>query len=52
MNAQQTLAFRQLLSAWNRREDARSENNVAALASARMELEQARNHMHMVTLSR
>ena len=52
VNAQQTLAFRDLLAAWNRREDARSQNNFRALASARADLEDARAKMHLTTLTR
>ena len=51
MNAQQTLAFRELLAAWNRREDARSQSNFRALASARADLEDARTKLHL-TLTR
>ena len=52
VNAQQTLAFRDLLAAWNRREDARNQNNFRALAAARVDLEDARAKMHFTTLSR
>lgn len=51
VNAQQTLAFRELLAAWNRREDARSQSNFRALASARADLEDARTKLHL-TLDR
>lgn len=51
VNAQQTLAFRELLAAWNRREDARSQSNFSALASARADLEDARTKLHL-TLTR
>lgn len=52
VNAHQTLAFRELLAAWNRREDARHQHNYRALASARADLEDARAKMHLTTLSR
>lgn len=47
VNAQQTLAFRELLAAWNRREDARAQKNFQVLASSRADLEDARTRMHL-----
>lgn len=45
MNAPQNLAFQNLLAAWSRREDARTEGDIATLASARATLEHARAQM-------
>jgi hypothetical protein len=45
VNAQQTLAFHQLLSVWNRREDARSAGDLPALSTARAQLDEQRMHM-------
>ena len=45
MNAQQTLAFHQLLSVWNRREEARSAGDIPALSTARAQLDEQRSHM-------
>jgi hypothetical protein len=50
MTAHQNHAFMQLLSAWRRREDARSTGTLADLADARKSLDSARNDMH-ATLS-
>jgi hypothetical protein len=45
MTALQNLAFRDLLSAWRRREEARESAQIADLAAARMSLEGARTYM-------
>ena len=45
MNALQNHAFHRLLSAWRRREDARSEGTEADLGAARKSLESARSNM-------
>jgi hypothetical protein len=45
MTALQNLAFLQLLSAWRRREDARSLGTFADLGDARKHLESARSNM-------
>ncbi len=51
MNAQQTLAFHQLLSVWNRREDARSAGDIPALSTARAQLDEQRAVMRtMLTI--
>ena len=52
MNAHQTLAFSQLLAAWNRREDARGHHDLRELAATREELEIARTNMRLATISR
>ena len=46
MTAHQNFAFQQLLTAWRRREDARSTSEFADLAAARVTLDSARNDMH------
>ncbi len=46
MNGHQNLAFQQLLSAWNQREEARSSDSIADLFSARASLDAARSHMN------
>lgn len=45
MNALQNHAFQHLLSAWRRREDARSSGTFADLGAARKSLESARSNM-------
>jgi hypothetical protein len=45
MNALQNHAFKHLLSAWRRREDARSAGTFADLGAARKSLESARSNM-------
>jgi hypothetical protein len=45
MNALQNHAFKHLLSAWRRREDARSSGTFADLGAARKSLESARSNM-------
>lgn len=45
VNAQQTLAFHQLLAVWNRREDARAAGDLPALSVARAQLDEQRSHM-------
>jgi hypothetical protein len=45
MNALQNSAFFELLSAWRRREEARSTASISDLASARISLESARANM-------
>jgi hypothetical protein len=45
MTARQNLAFNQLLSAWRRREEARSTATIAELSSARASLDAARTNM-------
>jgi hypothetical protein len=52
MNASQTLAFHRLLAAWNRREDARSAGDLAALGSARLDLEAQRANMRATLVAR
>ena len=51
MNALQTTAFGQLLSAWRRRDDARHSDDVRQLGEARMDLERARAHMRSAMVS-
>ena len=46
MTAHQNHAFEQLLSAWRRREEARSATTIAELADARASLDSARTNMH------
>jgi len=46
MTAHQNFAFQQLLSAWRRRDDARTAGNLPELAKARIALDSARNDMH------
>jgi hypothetical protein len=46
MNALQNHAFRHLLSAWRRREDARSAGTLADVGAARKSLDSARSNMH------
>ena len=46
MTAQQNFSLQQLLSAWRRREDARSSGDIGALADARASLDAARNDVH------
>lgn len=45
MNALQNHAFKHLLSAWRRREDARSAGTLADLGAARKSLDSARSNM-------
>jgi hypothetical protein len=45
MTTSQTSAFHELLSAWRRREDARSAASIADLANARASLDSARANM-------
>jgi hypothetical protein len=52
MDAHQTRAFSRLLTAWNRREEARDQRDLASLAAARQELEIARTEMHTVSIGR
>jgi hypothetical protein len=52
MDAHQTRAFSRLLTAWNRREEARDQRDLASLASARQDLEIARAEMRIATLGR
>jgi hypothetical protein len=46
MTTHQNFAFQQLLSAWRRRDDARTAGNLPELAKARVALDSARNDMH------
>lgn len=46
MTAHQNFAFQQLVSAWRRREEARSATTIAELAEARVQLDAARADMH------
>jgi len=46
MTAHQDFAFRQLLAAWRRRDDARVTGNFRQLAEASVSLDSARNDMH------
>jgi hypothetical protein len=46
MNALQNTAFQHLLSAWRRREEARSSGSLTDLGAARKSLESARSNMH------
>ena len=46
MNALQNTAFQHLLSAWRRREEARSAGTFADLGAARKSLDAARSNMH------
>jgi len=48
MNALQTTAFGQLLSAWRRRDDARHSGDVRQLGEARMDLDRARAQFALV----
>lgn len=45
MNGLQNIAFGNLLAAWVRRDDARQSGNLRRLSDARIELDDARNHM-------
>jgi hypothetical protein len=45
MTAHQNFAFKQLLSSWRRREDARSAQDLAELGQARISLDSARTQM-------
>ncbi len=45
MSAQQNVAFQKLLSAWRRREEARSTDNISELSAARNSLDAARSDM-------
>ena len=51
MTALQNNAFNQLLSAWRRREDARSAGSLTDLADARKSLDAARHDMHATLTS-
>jgi hypothetical protein len=46
MTTHQNHAFMELLSAWRRREDARSSGTLADLAAARTSLDHARSNVH------
>ncbi len=48
MNAQQNLAFHQLLAVWNRREEARTAGDIPALSTARAQLDEQRAAMRTV----
>lgn len=51
MNAHQNYAFRQLLDAWRRREDARHHGTIADLAAARTSLDNARANVQSTVTS-